>query len=169
MAPGQVQVSNLSRKGWVCSLCTGRSTGEKVMFTAAQELSPQRPRWGFSKRPLRPGLRGRAKGETLGNGLKTEKIKIWTRSCVNRLKRREGSRNWAEWGHRCLQTAQGWQNRAGPSQDGGQAGQRGDGGGCRPGSCGTGSLCSSLRSSVSAPKSYPLLIDGNRLMTDLLE
>lgn len=38
-----------------------------------------------------------------------------------------------------------------------------DGGGHRPGSCGTGPLCPSLRSSVS----YPSLIDGNRLMTDL--
>lgn len=72
LAPCQVQVSNLSRKGWVCSLRTHRSTGEKVMFTAAQGLSPQQPRWGFSGRPLRPGLRGRAKGETLGNGLKTQ-------------------------------------------------------------------------------------------------
>ena len=68
----------------MCSPRTRRSTGEKVMFTAAQGLSPQRPRAGFSGRPLRPGLRGRAKGETLGNGLKTEKIKIWTQVCVNR-------------------------------------------------------------------------------------
>lgn len=162
LAPGQVQVSNLSRKGWVCSLRTHRSTGEKVMFTAVQGLSPQQPRWGFSGRPLRPGLRGRAKGETLGNGLKTQ-INIWTRSCVNRRKRREGSRNWAEQGHRSLQTAQGWRNRAGPTRDRGQGAEGVDGGGRRPGSSRTGPLCSSLHSSVS----YPSLIDGNQLMTGL--
>lgn len=125
MAPSQVRVSNMSRKGRVCSPRTRRSTGEKVMFTAAQELSPQRPRGAFSERPLRPGLRGRAKGETLGNGLKTEKIKIWTWSCVNRREQREGSRNWAERGHQCLRTAWCWRNRAGPAQDGGQVGRRG--------------------------------------------
>lgn len=44
-----------------------------------------------------------------------------------------------------------------------------DAGARGPGSCRTGPRCSPLHSSVSAPESYPSLIGGNRLTTDLLE
>lgn len=97
-AHGQVQVCNLSRKGWVCFVRTSRSTGEKVMFTAglrkrefsaAPELKWQQTRRGHSKRPLpaSPAQMGR-RGQ-LGNRLKKGKIKIRTQSLGQQAKRKE--------------------------------------------------------------------------------
>lgn len=165
LAPGQSQVSNLSRKGWVCSLRTHRSTGEKVMFcTAVQGPWAHSSRGGASAGSPSGQVCVDGPRETLGNGLKTQ-INIWTRSCVNRRKRRKGQETGLsrDIGASRLPRAG---RETGQDPLGTEARAEGvDGGGRRPGSSEDWEpLCSSHHLPSVA---HPSLIDGNRLMTGL--